>query len=75
MAWSWNQVTNVPCMFKRCNGTLRWAENGYVPGYRICDRCGNHFQLTRLGKLRPNWRRNRILGNGHVDFNFIRGGR
>ena len=27
-----------------CNsGTIRWAEAGYVPAYRICDVCHRHF--------------------------------
>ena len=39
----WLSVTNVPCPSKNCNGTIRWAEAGYVPGYRICEQCGRHF--------------------------------
>lgn len=34
----WPGVTDVPCP-RGCGGTLRWAEAGYVPGYRICDLC------------------------------------
>jgi len=35
----WRSVTDVPC--PRCKlGIVRWAEAGHVPGYRICDRCG-----------------------------------
>jgi len=39
----WGAVTDVPCPC--CDGgQVRWAEAGYVPGYRICDGCGRHFQ-------------------------------
>lgn len=38
----WAAVTDVPCP-TGCGGTVRWAEAGYVPGYRICDRCRRHF--------------------------------
>lgn len=35
----WPAVTDVPC--PRCRrGLVRWAEAGYVPGYRVCDGCG-----------------------------------
>lgn len=38
----WAAVTDVPC--PAClAGTIRWAEMGYVPGYRICDGCSRHF--------------------------------
>jgi hypothetical protein len=52
---SWASVTDVPCLYK-CRGTLRWAENGYVPGYRICDACGRHYAL-RDRKLTATGRR------------------
>ena len=39
----WAAVTDVPCPIPSCNGTVRWAEAGYVPGYRICDECERHF--------------------------------
>ena len=39
----WPAVTDVPCPAEGCGGTIRWAEAGYVPGYRICDKCGRHF--------------------------------
>ena len=39
----WPAVTDVPCPAPRCAGIIRWAEAGYVPGYRICDGCGRHF--------------------------------
>jgi hypothetical protein len=35
----WISVTDVPCPTK-CGGTVRWAEAGHVPGYRVCDGCG-----------------------------------
>ena len=38
----WQAVTDVPCPCCK-TGTVRWAEAGYVPGYRICDGCGKHF--------------------------------
>jgi hypothetical protein len=38
----WQAVTDVPCPCCK-TGTIRWAEAGYVPGYRICDGCGKHF--------------------------------
>lgn len=28
-----------------CGGIMRWAEAGYVPWHRICDRCGAHWEL------------------------------
>jgi hypothetical protein len=38
----WAAVTDVPCPV--CDGGIvRWAEAGYVPGYRICDQCQRHF--------------------------------
>ena len=56
----WEGVTDVPCPC--CDGgTARWAEAGFVPGYRICDECGRHFlaggtaadpTLTRVGARR-----------------------
>ncbi len=54
----WESVTDVPCLFK-CDGTIRWAEAGYVPGYRICDGCGRHYEL-RDGTLVANGRRDKI---------------
>lgn len=30
-------------------GQLQWAEAGYVPWHRICDRCGSHWDLHPLG--------------------------
>lgn len=38
----WGAVTDVSCPCC-ASGTIRWAEGGYVPGYRICDDCGRHF--------------------------------
>lgn len=71
---SWDEITDVPCFFRTCDGTLRWAENGYVPGYRICDKCGRHYQLARAtmegGRfaIRPNGRRSPVLPDGRVSF-------
>ena len=39
----WGAVTDVPCPIPKCAGHIRWYENGYVPGYRICDVCHRHF--------------------------------
>lgn len=56
----WPAVTDVPCP-AQCGGSVRWAEAGYVPGYRICDRCGRHWlaggtadapTLRRMGSRR-----------------------
>jgi hypothetical protein len=38
----WESVTDIPCPVCAC-GIIRWAEAGYVPGYRICDGCKRHF--------------------------------
>jgi hypothetical protein len=37
-------------------GRLRWAEAGYVPWHRICDRCGSHWELYPMtwGPARPS---------------------
>lgn len=48
----WASMTDIPCPL-RCGGTLRWAEAGYVPGYRICDKCNGHFLASGDNK-RPN---------------------
>ena len=45
----WPSVTDIPCPVDKCSGTIRWAEAGYVPGYRICDGCGRHFQASGKG--------------------------
>jgi hypothetical protein len=42
MAYYWASITDRPCP-AGCGGTVRWAEAGYVPGYRICDGCGRHY--------------------------------
>lgn len=39
----WYSVTDVACPIDSCGGLIRWAEAGYVPGYRICDHCKRHF--------------------------------
>jgi len=38
----WPAVTDVSCP-ECAYGTIRWAEAGYVPGYRVCDGCGRHY--------------------------------
>jgi hypothetical protein len=38
----WAAVTDVLCPVCQ-SGRVRWAEAGYVPGYRICDGCGRHY--------------------------------
>lgn len=44
----WATVTDVPC--PRCaallGGQVRWAEAGYVPGYRVCDTCGTAWMAA-----------------------------
>lgn len=40
---AWASVTDVPCPVPKCPGYVRWAEAGYVPGYRICDICRRHY--------------------------------
>lgn len=59
----WKSVTDCPCPASGCHGRIQWAENGYVPGYRICDGCGRHFMadgsaaaptLLRVGSCRSN---------------------
>lgn len=45
----WESITDVSCPTRNCPGELRWAEAGYVPGYRICDCCGSHFALREDG--------------------------
>jgi hypothetical protein len=39
----WPAVTDVPCPICE-TGTVRWAEAGYVPGYRVCDHCHRHYR-------------------------------
>lgn len=39
-------ITDIPCRVAHCPGLLRWAEAGYVPGYRICDCCGSHYAVV-----------------------------
>lgn len=59
----WPAITDIPCP-TACGGTIRWAEAGYVPGYRVCDTCGRHFlgggtakapTLRLLGTRRYQW--------------------
>jgi hypothetical protein len=37
----WALAAIAPC--PNCGGRLLWAEAGYVPGYRICERCGRSW--------------------------------
>ena len=39
----WVSVTDIPCPVEGCQGILRWAESGHVPGYRRCDQCKRGF--------------------------------
>lgn len=51
----WASVTDVlcpACAAGGVEGMLRWAEAGYVPGYRICDGCGRHY-LARGDSVAP----------------------
>lgn len=74
--YGWQTITDVPCFFRHCSGTIRWAENGYVPGYRICDKCGRHYQFCLSSarehitkrSIRPNGRRSPLLPDGRVSF-------
>lgn len=44
----WPAVTDVSCPV--CHkGMIRWAEAGYAPGYRICDKCKRHFTAKGNG--------------------------
>jgi hypothetical protein len=43
MNTGWESVTDVACPGCKV-GILRWAEAGYVPGWRICDVCERHYQ-------------------------------
>lgn len=38
----WESITDAPCP-RGCGGTVRWAEAGYVPGYRCCDLCDARY--------------------------------
>jgi len=60
----WVSVTDIPCPVATCDGIIRWAEAGYVAGYRICDKCKRHFlakgnasspELLRVGSRRGIW--------------------
>lgn len=48
----WELVTDVPCPRPSCNGTIRWHEAGFVPGYRCCDTCLQHF-LAKGNSQKP----------------------
>lgn len=60
----WPAVTDIPCVADGCGGTIRWAEAGYAPGYRICDQCGRHYMasgtVTAPTLLRVGSRRSRV---------------
>lgn len=44
----WAAVTDVPCP---CGaGMIRWAEAGFVPGWRQCDNCGTHWRAKGTAK-------------------------
>lgn len=47
----WDAITNVPCPVLNCDGTLLWAENGNVPGYRICNTEHHRFLGNQEGQL------------------------
>jgi uncharacterized protein (DUF983 family) len=38
----WQAVTDIECPVCH-HGVVIWYEAGYVPGYRICNGCGQHF--------------------------------
>ena len=42
----WPSVTSVACPCGDPNGWVAWAEAGWVPGYRICTKCGQHFMAS-----------------------------
>jgi hypothetical protein len=66
----WSAVTDVPCPV--CpDGVVRWAENGYVPGYRMCDICGRHF-LAAGSAEKPLLLRVRYLKRGPMWTRFIK---
>jgi hypothetical protein len=43
----WDSETDVPCPRCGCQGTIRWAEAGYVPGYRDLRRVRPPFPSKR----------------------------
>ena len=45
----WANVTDVPCP-TGCGGTVFWAEAGFVPGYRICNKCLRHWMASGNAK-------------------------
>lgn len=59
----WAAVTDVLCPIC-ATGTIRWAEAGYVAGYRICDGCHRHF-LADGNAARPTLLR--VGGEGDSD--------
>ena len=43
----WTLVAAAPCPV--CGGRLLWAENGNVPGWRICEACGRSWMCKPAG--------------------------
>lgn len=56
----WESVTDIDCPC--CDGIIRWHEAGFVPGYRMCDKCKRHFlakgHIGAIKLLRVGTRRN-----------------
>jgi hypothetical protein len=58
----WAGTTDVPCS---CGGVIRWAEAGFVPGSRACDRCLVLYAVRGRGadrRLVPQ-----ASGDNHID--------
>ena len=51
----WEHVTDVRCPVRGCSGMIRWAEAGYVPGWRICDRCDANFLAIGVALGDKRW--------------------
>lgn len=59
-AAGWASVTDVTCPFCRV-GILRWAEAGYVPGWRQCDACtAQYLGDPATGRLQNKRRGKRV---------------
>ncbi len=39
------------CDCPDCGAVLVWAEAGFMPGHRICPRCGGHWEVTTRASL------------------------
>lgn len=48
---------DIPCL--DCGGEIFRAEAGYVPGHRICKRCGSRWSLEGKGEGKWNLKRAR----------------